>query len=211
MKLISPRESFADQYLVSGAGRDEFALAKIQSIELRLPLVRQRYHMRGKRLSAAMHGHGHILSHARFDQADARYRRDRGGNRQRDTLGTGKDRGKVCLVIEHGLGGEQRLVCRHCRHKHGDPAGHDQGNGYDLAAHPAKIARELAIQHAHQLISSADSRLAFATTRAMVPSARCTTRSAIPAIAALWVMTTAVVPSSRLIRAMAARTTTPVR
>ena len=51
---------------------------------------------------------------------------------------------------------------------------------------------------------------AFRSTPATWPSARRTTRSAMPAIAALCVMTTVAVPSSRLTRSSASSTTMPV-
>ena len=150
--------------------------------------------MRGQWLSAVAQGNGHILGHTRLDQADARYRRDARGDRQRDPFGTGEYGGKMRLVIERRLRGEQRLVGRNRRHQHRYAASQYEGNADDLAAHAGEIADQLAVQHAHQLISSGARRCSFTTVRAMAPSARCTTRSAMLAIAALCVMTITVVP-----------------
>ena len=62
----------------------------------------------------------------------------------------------------------------------------------------------------HQRSSCTVSLLVLTSVFATRLSARCTTRSAMPAIAALCVMTTVDVPSSWFTRAMASSTTAPV-
>jgi len=62
----------------------------------------------------------------------------------------------------------------------------------------------------HHTISPAGTLVALRRTDAIRPSDNCTTRSAMPAIAALCVMTAVVVPSSRLTRSTASSTTMPV-
>ena len=65
-------------------------------------------------------------------------------------------------------------------------------------------------QAASPWISRASARVWLRTTPATLPSDSRTTRSAMPAMAALWVMTTVAVPSSRFTVSIASSTTTPV-
>ena len=82
------------------------------------------------------------------------------------------------------------------------PAHHHQRDRHRLAAHVPQVAPQLAVEGAHgggyQRNSAAAWRTALRSMRATCPSPKYTTRSAIPAITALWVITTVVVPSSRL-------------
>ena len=77
------------------------------------------------------------------------------------------------------------------------------------------VAQQLAVERgiviAHHDSSCGASFLCVrSSTAATRPSASRMTRSAMAAIAALWVITTVVVPSSALMRASASSTTTPV-
>ena len=61
----------------------------------------------------------------------------------------------------------------------------------------------------HHATSAAVARCAWRSSRWMVPSPRYSTRSAIRALAALWVITTAVVPKRWVMSAMASSTRLP--
>src|SRR6185369_3304736 len=94
----------------------------------------------------------------------------------------------------------------------GDAAGHHQCDGEGLAPQQPQVPERFSVQgfHGYQDSSAGVKRRAGISMLAMRPSASRMTRSAMPAMAALCVMTMAVVPSSRLIRAMTSSTSLPV-
>src|SRR6516225_2192528 len=105
----------------------------------------------------------------------------------------------------------ERAVGRHGGDEKGDTGGDDKGDRGGLGPHAAEVADELAVERLHHHSSVwGDARDAFRLSETMRPSASCSTRSDMAAMAALCVMTAVVVPSSRLTSAMAVRTTLPV-
>ena len=114
----------------------------------------------------------------------------------------------------------ERVEGREHRDEDGDAGRDDQGDGDRLPSDGPQVAQQLAVERrqarggGRRAGSPPDlpraARTSFAWSLTMRPSASVTTRSPMPAIAALWVITATVVPSSRLTRASASSTTTPV-
>src|SRR5690606_37165603 len=121
-----------------------------------------------------------------------------------------EDMRKAALVVVTRGGCRQGIVGGNRGHEHGHAGGDDERDGDDLPAHGAEIAQQLAVEQAHQLSSSGERRRAFFSSPTICPSRRRSTRSAMPAMASLWVMTMAVVPSSVFARAIAPSTSFPV-
>src|SRR5258707_15787441 len=98
-------------------------------------------------------------------------------------------------------------------HVGGDAGRHHQRDGQRLRPHAPQVPQELAIEHAHgahQLIADGGLRVSFTCMPVMRPSPNSSTRCAISLMAALWVMSAVVVPSSTLTCDSASSTRIPV-
>src|SRR5690554_5851458 len=107
----------------------------------------------------------------------------------------------------------QRLIGADADQQRGHPGCHDQGDGEHLSPQAQQLAQQLAVQGtqtAHHRTEAAGWRSALVSIAAILPSAKLTTRWAMVRMAALWVITSVVVPSSALIRVRASSTTMPV-
>src|SRR5690606_6508670 len=124
------------------------------------------------------------------------------------------------LGVETIARGDERIDRAQARDEAADPARHHQRDGERLAPHAREVAQQLAIQRqrqpcqgeeaVHQESSDGVSRVVLRSIPWIRPSPSRMMRSAMRAIAALWVMTTTVVPSSRLIRSITSSTSLPV-
>src|SRR5690606_34105637 len=151
---------------------------------------------------------------------DARY----GAQALLEGVGGALDRreyiGEPLLGIESIAGDDQRIDRAQAGDEAADAAGHHQRDGERLAPHAREVAQQLAVerqrhpcegkQAVHQESSDGVSRVALRSMPRIRPSPSRMMRSAMRAIAALWVMTTTVVPSSRLIRSITSSTSLPV-
>src|SRR5678816_2456860 len=101
------------------------------------------------------------------------------------------------LVVFHP--GALERVDEAARHgEHRQAAGHDQGHRDRLAFHAGQVPPKLAIQvrDHHQCKLLTGTRCALVSILCTRPSEKRITRSAMPAMTALWVMITVRVPSS---------------
>ena len=152
-------------------------------------------------------------------------------------LDHGEHLGEAPLRIEAVACRGERFHRRQAGHEAADAAGHHQRNGQRLAPHATEVAQQLAVEradanplgpsalslregirsrgrpcraHAHHDSSAGAIFCSLRSMRRIRPSPKCTTRSAMPAMAALCVITMAVVPSSRLMRSITSSTSLPV-
>src|SRR5690606_33922443 len=135
-------------------------------------------------------------------------------------LHRGEHVGEALLGVEAVARGDQGVHRAEAGDEAADAAGDDQGDRERLAPHARQVAQQLAIERQrnpcqaeeadHHESSEGDSLVGLRSIPWMRPSPRRMTRSAMRAIAALWVMTTTVVPSSRLIRSITSSTSLPV-
>ncbi len=207
---IRLRESLVDQRAADIARRGPGATPQMQPIERLVAAVHQRDHARRHRQRRGRQVDDEITHDPRLDRDHARNLGEPRHDRERRPLDRHEHVGKPGLLVEPAEGRLERIVGRHRRDEHGNAGGDQQRDGDDLRAHGGEIAHELAIEQAHQLNSSGDSRRALRSIATMRPPPSRSTRSAMPAIAALWVMITIVVPSSLFTRAIAASTSLPV-
>ena len=166
---------------------------------------------------AAHDGVRHIGNIHRHDLRDRCFHMRCAGNgfelalqRQRCPLERGKHVSKARLGVVQVTRPGQGVVGREAGDKSRHPAGHHQCDGDGLTPHQAQIAQQFAVEGLHQDSSLGLSLWALVSTRWMRPPPRDRMRSAMPAMAALWVMTMVVVPSSRLMRSMTSSTSLPV-
>ena len=121
-----------------------------------------------------------------------------GHDRERRPFERDETCGNRALGVEAVAPGSQRIIGRYRGDEYRDAGGDHQRNRHDLPAHGEDIPQKFAIQQAHQRTSSGESRRALRSSPTMRPPPSRSTRSAMPAIAALWVMITVVVPSSHI-------------
>ncbi len=183
--------------------------AHVHAIQTRLAFVRQREDQSARRLLEPGHIEDHAGGDARLHGTDAIDLPEALCDRLRRALEQREDVGEAIGLVVRALRREQRLV----RAAHGDVRGHrggdDERDRECLSAHVPQIAQELPVQHHHDS-SSGEILCAFDRTSTIVPLPIRITRSAIPAIAALWVMTAVVVPRSRLMSCRTLSTSFPV-
>ena len=203
-------EALADDHLVVPAVLGPAAGAQVQAVQQRQTAIGQRDHPPHRRRGGAGHVERHVVHDPQLDGGQAGDRLDAWRERERRALDAGEHVGEVRLDVERLLRAPQRVVGGERGDQRRDPARDDQRDRHRLRLHLREVAHELAVDRFHQAISAAVSRCALTSTPAMRPSASRNTRSAMPAIAALCVITTAVVPSSRLMRAITSSTTLPV-
>jgi hypothetical protein len=128
-------------------------------------------------------------------------------------LEAGEQVGKARLGVEAVARQRQRVDRRQRGQEAADAAGHHQRDGQRLAPHQAQVAQQLAVQGLHAVTTPAPTATPCARCLARAGCCRRRARSRgrpCAAMAALCVITTAVVPSSRLMRAMASSTSLPV-
>jgi len=211
-QCIGSGKGFAGQYLACVACLYHPPATDIDAVELAVGRCGKRYQACAGRFVQAAHIQRRIEHHASFDRIDA-------GNvpyplqqRDRSAAQIAKYIGKPVLRIVVGLCGQQRFIRAAHRDEGGDTAHRHQRNRHSLAAHAPQVAHQLAVERAqaYHAMSSGDRRAALRSIRVICPLPIYTTRSAMPAIAALWVMMTMVVPSSRFTRCSTCSTILPV-
>ena len=172
--------------------------------------MRQRHHPRRNRQHGRWPIQNHIANDAGLDRGNAGNLPELRHHRKRRAFQRNEDLREARACIEAIAPGAQGIVGRYRSDKYGHARRYHQGNRDHLAAHGRDIPQQLAIEQGHQRTSSGVSRRGLRSSPTMRPPPRRRTRSAMPAIAALWVMITVVVPSCSLTRAIAASTTLPV-
>ncbi len=203
-------ERLGDDDLARRAALRRAPAADHQLVEPRRGALRQPDHPADDRLRDAGDVQGHVEHDRGFHVAHARDGGDAPLDLARRPLDVGEHLPEARRFVEVVACPLEGVVRRERAGEAGERAGDDQRDGDDLALQLPQVAQQLAVDGLHQESSDGVSLRAFASTCVMRPSARCITRSAIPAIATLCVMTTAVVPSSTLIRAITSSTTLPV-
>src|SRR3990172_8834451 len=179
------------------SGFRQASMADKEPVQPRLTAISETDHAPDHRLRYA----GDVERHVKLDGGFRIRHTGKLGNSAFDRLGRalqfGEDIGEARRIVVILARPPQRIVGGKRTDKTGDTGRHYQCDSDGLALHLPKVAHQLSIEHLHQRNSSGVSLRVLRSTRVMRPSARCMTRSAMPAMAALCVITTAVVPSSR--------------
>ena len=121
-----------------------------------------------------------------------------------------KHLGEMRAIVVGVPRAEHRIERAPHRDDRGDSTCDDGRNGRNLSLEANHVPQELSIERFHQLNSSGETRRSFGLSSEIRPLVMRITRSAMAAMAALWVITAVVVPSSRLTRSMAFKTSLPV-
>ncbi len=129
----------------------------------------------------------------------------------------GEEIREALLLVVGGLGPGEIALHAAQRDEEGDARRHDQYNGEKGTAQVPDVAKELAVERSHRpprdpspLELSGRWRTGLEMISTILPLRNRTTRSAIPPIAALWVITATVVPISRWTFSRTSRTSFPV-
>ena len=211
VEVVGGGEGLAGDHLVAPAWLDPAAAPQVQVVEDRHPPFGDRLQAAGGRLGQAGHVEGDVEDDARLHRGDAGDARQPRRQRVRSALEVHEDVGEAVVGVVRRLRDQQRRVGRAGADENRHAAGDDQGDGDHLAAQVPEVAAQLAVEGAHhQVSSSGRARRSFTCTSTMRPLRRRTTRWPIAAMAALWVMTAVVVPTSRLTRSMTSSTSLPV-
>ncbi len=203
-------EGPARDRLVVAAGLDVAARAQCKVVEHRLAPRRDRHQPPGRRLGQAGHVQRHVGHDARVDRRDAGNRADALRQRLRRPFQVREHVGEAVARVVVVLGDDQRVVGAAHRDECRDAAGDDQRGRDHLPAQVPELAQHDAHERAHHEISDGDARVALRSMPTMRPLPIRMTRSAIAAIAALCVISTVIVPSSRFTRSSTSSTSLPV-
>ena len=207
---IRLRKGFVDGGAMRIARLRRRTATQVQTRKRLVARMGERYHPGGYRQDCGRPINDDVAHDARLDRGDAGNFVEARHDGQRGTLERDENLREARIRIEAIAPGLQRIVCRNRGDEYRDTRRHHQRNREHLSPHGGNITQEFAIEQAHQRTSSGESRRALCCSSTMRPPPSRSTRSAMPAIAALWVMTTVVVPSCSLTRAIAASTTLPV-
>ncbi|MGY4307577.1 hypothetical protein ACVIJ6_004820 [Bradyrhizobium sp. USDA 4369] len=210
LDAIGIRKGLVDRGAARVARRGRRAAAQMQPRQRLVTGAAERDEARRHRLRRGGRVDDDLAHDPRLSRQNAGDGVEAGDQRQRRALQGDEDLRKPRLCIELLAASAQRLIGGDRADEHGDTRRNQQGDGDHLPAHGADIAPELAVEQAHHVTSSAESRRGLRVSPTMRPPPSRSTRSAMPAIAALWVMMMVVVPSRSLARAIAANTTLPV-
>ena len=104
---------------------------------------------------------------------------------QRCAFELGEDIRETVVLIVPGLRGAHRVVGTAHQYKGGHATHDNQCGGNELTTQMPHVTHQHSVACSHQLRSSGLSLCAFSVTSTICPLLMCTTRSAIPAIAAL--------------------------
>ncbi len=151
-----------------------------------------------------------VAHHARLDLGHARDGVDLLRERRGRALGGGEHVREARRVVVVVARPHQRAVGRERADEAADAAGDHQRDGHHLGLQRPEIPQQLAVEGFHQEISAGVSLRAGFSSPTILPLPRRSTRSAMPEMAALCVITIAVVPSSALILAITSSTSLPV-
>ena len=208
--VVGVGEGFVDRGAMAIVRSGRRASPQVQARERLIAGMAERNHARRNRQLGRGPVDDDVANDARFDGCDSGNRRQPRDDRQRRALQGYEDLRETRAVIKTVAAGLQRIECRYRRDEDGHARRHHQRDADHLTAQGRDVAPQFAVEQAHQRSSSGESRRALRSSPTMRPPPRRRTRSAIPAIAALCVMMTVVVPSRSLTRAIAASTTLPV-
>ena len=186
------------------------ASTHMQSRQRLIAGMRQRHHARRNRQRRRWPIQDYVPDDAGLDRGDPGNLPELRHHRKRRALQRDEHLREAGACVEAITPCTQGAIGRYRSDKDGHAGRDHQRNRDHLAAHGPDIPQQLAIEQAHQRTSFGVSLCGLRSSPTMRPPPRRRTRSAMPAMAALWVMMTVVVPSSSLARAMAASTTFPV-
>ena len=189
-------EGLVHQHLVRLRHIDPATRHQCQPVHRRQAVLGQRDDAADRRLDDAGQIQQHVVAQRRRDLGHAGNLQQARRDARRHAACRSEHLCKARALVVVGLHALQRLVGRQRRAEGGDATRDHQRDRHHLAAQVPDIPHQLAVEHAHHWISSGESFFALRVTSAMRPSAMRSTRSAMPAIAALCVITAAVVPSS---------------
>src|SRR3569833_1448754 len=211
LETVRGGEGLAHHHLVGAAVVDHATRAQIEFVEHGLARV-------GHRGDDARHGFGKsgdVDGDGRDDPCinlvNAVDLGDAQTQRFRCALQGGEDLGEAVIAIKPIAARLERIERDEEHHVGRNTARDHETDGEGLALELPEGAQQFSVDRAHHHTSSCGAFLCalFATTE-MAPSLKRITRLVISAMSALCVITTVVVPSSRLTRAIASSTTTPV-
>jgi hypothetical protein len=209
-ELVRFGEGLVDQYLVRTRRVDPRPPHQRQPVDARQPVQGQRDHAAGERGHALVGVEHHVERDGRLRLGHALYVEQLVRHGQRRALAAHERVRETRLLVVARLQPLERVVRGERADVAGDARRHHERDREHLAAQLPDVAQQLAVEHAYHVISSGLTLVALRVISAMRPSAIRITRSAIRAIGALCVITTAVVPSSALMRAIACNTILPV-
>ena len=195
------RECLAHEHFVGLAQRGKPATPEEHVVEHRLVRNRDADQASGRRLGETGHIERDIHDHARLHACDARNLFDARHQGERRPNQRSEHLGKAVAVVVGLLRQPERGERAQIHDEHRHAGADDEADGQRLSLQVPEIAKEFPIERAHYQVSSEGaSFFSFRRSLRMRPSESETTRSAIPATAALCVMTAVVVPSSRFTR-----------
>ena len=209
--LVGGRERLDEHHLVVAPWIGQAPRQERELTQRRAAIDRDRHDLTRGRVLEEVGGYRHVLDQPHVGRRDPRDRLELRGHCARRALERGEHVAEAAALVVGGA----RVVEAVPGALQTDLRGHagcdHRSDGDDLATQADQIAEELAVQRPHQRSSAALARSVLRVCVSMEPSASVTTRCAIAAIGALWVITAVVVPSSRLTRSITSSTRMPVR
>ncbi len=204
------RERFVNRCSSRRARLGRRATAQMKPGEPFVARTAERHHPRRHRLGCCRPIDDDLTNDAGLNRGNAGNCFQLRDDRQRCPLETHEDLREPRSRVEALHGRIERFVSGDRPNEDGDAGCDQQRDRQHLAPHRADVTQQFSIEQAHQCTSSAESRCALRSSPTIRPPPSRSTRSAMPAIAALCVMMIVVVPRRSLARAIAASTTLPV-